>query len=716
MEMLALWAFLLLLLVVIGSLLGWTGFFRARDLAARLARLEQELDRLREGPVVTPSPAAEPLPDSQAQAHPADAPPGVESDPVPPVKPEPQADHQDHTSASQEQTAPLASPKPRRTPGFIDHLVKNWMIWMGGLCVGLAGIFMVKYSIDAGLLGPQARIALALTTGIVLHAVAEWLRRRRGSDPAFAALAGGASITLYGALLAALHLYQLFDPRLIFALLALVSLLTMALALVHGPVLAAIGIIGAYVVPILVSDNSGNIVGAMVYSLIISAAALLLLRQVFRPWLWWGMVAGALGWWLISLTSHQPDNLRGIYLALLAWAVVAIPAFDWSLLRADSGAIQPGAQLKVIMRRAWRLDQLSLALIILAWGYSIQLRGFGPLGLTEQLAQWAPLILVLGFAARQRDFLGWLPWLSLGVQWLAWLATAVTFDYARNRYQLQGIEPALESAFLQFAGSMALLYVGLAVLHLRARGFSHRWASLAFVSPLAWLALSYLLVSDLAQSLAWSVAALMVGLVYGFVAAWRLEKYRADGAAIWFILGGHFAYSLAAGIYFREAGLTLALAAQLLSLAWVMKRYDLPWLALVIKAVLALVVIRFTFNPWLASYPVDVHWSLWTGGGATLFCALAAWQSRASPGLNRWLEAATLHLLVLTLGAEVRYWLYAGDIFVERYSLAEAAINTSLWTAMALTYWYRADHSEQLAGLYRTCSRILLLLAAASYA
>lgn len=696
MEMLALWASALLLVVLIGAVLGWVGFFRARDLGERLARLEQELVRLREGE------------SAGSQTEQTQAVLSTESMAVPTADFPPQAD----TLPPQQSDMPPPPPSQPRKPGLFAHLVKNWMIWMGGLCVGLAGIFMVKYSIDAGLLGPQARIALALASGIALHGAAEWLRRRGGSDPSFAALAGGASITLYGALLAALHLYQLLDPRLIFALLALVSVLTMALALVHGPVLAAIGILGAYVVPILVSDNSGNVIGALVYSLIISAAALLLLRQVFRPWLWWGMVAGALGWWLVSLTSHQSDNFRGIYLALLAWGVVAIPAFDWLLNRGDSSHTQPGAHIKMLFGRPWRLDQLTLFLIIFAWGYSIQQQGFG----AQALAQWAPLVLVLGFAARQRHSLGWLPWLSLGVQWLAWLATALTFDYLGNRYQLVGIDPGLQLLFLQFTGFMALLYTGLALLHLRAKGFSHRWASLAFVSPLAWLALSYLLVSELTQSLAWSVAVLMVGLVYGFVAAWRLEKYRGDGAAIWFILGGHFAYSLAAGIYFREAGLTLALAAQLLSLAWVMRRYDLPWLAPVIKAVLALVVIRFTLNPWLASYPVDVHWSLWSGGGATLFCALAAWQSRASPGLNRWLEAATLHLLVLTLGAEVRYWLYDGNIFAERYSLTEAAINTSLWAAMALTYWYRADHSEQLGVLYRNCSRILLILATGSYA
>jgi uncharacterized membrane protein len=248
------------------------------------------------------------------------------------------------------------------------------------------------------------------------------------------------------------------------------------------------------------------------------------------------------------------------------------------------------------------------------------------------------------------------------------------------------------------------------------RGFSHGWISLALLAPLAWLALVYLLVNGLSQSLHWSIATLFAGAIYAALATGMLQRKSSQGIALWLTLGAHFAYSLAVTMYFREAGLSLALAAQLLSLSWLMKRHQLPWLGYLIKLVLAVVVIRLTFNPWVLSYPVDVHWSLWTCGGATLFSALAAMQCRSSPLLQRWLEAATLHLLVLTLGAEVRYWLYDGNIFIHRYSLTEAAINTSLWTALALAYYRRGLVSEHLQVLYRFASRILLTMALGSYA
>jgi uncharacterized membrane protein len=131
--------------------------------------------------------------------------------------------------------------------GLFTSVQDNWMIWLGGICLGLAGIFLVKYSIDAGLLGPTQRIILACITGILLHGLAEWLRRRTDeSHHAFGGLAGGASIILYAAMLAALNLYSLLSPSVVFGILAIVSLLTLLLAFRHGAPLAVLGILGAY--------------------------------------------------------------------------------------------------------------------------------------------------------------------------------------------------------------------------------------------------------------------------------------------------------------------------------------------------------------------------------------------------------------------------------------------------------------------------------------
>lgn len=126
-------------------------------------------------------------------------------------------------------------------------------------------------------------------------------------------------------------------------------------------------------------------------------------------------------------------------------------------------------------------------------------------------------------------------------------------------------------------------------------------------------------------------------------------------------------------------------------------------------------ITRLTFNPWLASYDIGGHWSLWTYGGSTLFTVIATRIIPKEEPIRRWLEAAALHLFVLFAGAELRYWLYDGDIFASEFSMTEATINMLLWGSLAITYDIRAGISESLAKLYRLFSAVLLGLSAICY-
>ena len=48
-------------------------------------------------------------------------------------------------------------PAPALAPGFEERLGTRWVVWIGGLALALGGFFMVRYSIEAGLVGPGAR-------------------------------------------------------------------------------------------------------------------------------------------------------------------------------------------------------------------------------------------------------------------------------------------------------------------------------------------------------------------------------------------------------------------------------------------------------------------------------------------------------------------------------------------------------------------------------
>ena len=70
--------------------------------------------------------------------------------------------------------APAAAPPSRE---FEEQLGTRWAVWIGGLALALGGVFLVRYSIEQGLLGPGARVA-----GRALRACAD--RGRRMDAPA----------------------------------------------------------------------------------------------------------------------------------------------------------------------------------------------------------------------------------------------------------------------------------------------------------------------------------------------------------------------------------------------------------------------------------------------------------------------------------------------------------------------------------------------------
>jgi uncharacterized membrane protein len=671
---------LFLLFLTIGAVLGWVAMSRASRLENTLLRLDQRVRSIEAG-MSKPQPRRSG--DEQAAATPDTGP--TARTPIP---------------------APATSARPARPAGsFLDPVIanmrRNWMAWLGGVCVALAGIFLVGYGIEMGYLGPRARIAAAIVAGVVLHVAAEYLRRKTGSaEPAFAAMAGGASITLYAALFAALELYNLMSPGLTFALLAVVSLGTMALATVHGPQLAAIGILGGYFVPMLVPGYGGTSLADLSYSLVVTTAALFLIRFVYRPWLWYGTLAGVLGWWILSLDNGDADGYRGYYLAAFAYLALAIPVSDW-LLKRTPEAGDPATE--VVGGHGRRpIDTMLVTIVLVALAQAASILNLGFTGFVQALLQWSPLTLIIFRALRTRDSLAIAPWILLVTQLVAWFALSP--------------DGAFASEFLAFALATAALFSVGCWLARRDRPFSHLHASLIGLAPVLWIALAYRVGTDLAMSWEWAVATLALGLGYLALAGRRLERRADDASTIWLILAGHIAYSLAAAMFFREATLTLALAAQLMSLAWLGRRFSLPALAWLLKGVIAIVIARLTFNPWIMTYDPSTHWSLWTYGGATLACFFAARLAGKDFAIRKWLEAAALHLLVLFLGAETRYWLYDGQIFVREFTLTEAAINTTIWGGLGLTYFNRARHSQHLATLYTICSRILLGLALASYA
>ena len=67
---------------------------------------------------------------------------------------------------------------PQAQTGFEERIGTRWVVWVGGLTLALGGFFMVRYSIEAGLLGPGVRTILGGLFAAALLAAGEWTRRK----------------------------------------------------------------------------------------------------------------------------------------------------------------------------------------------------------------------------------------------------------------------------------------------------------------------------------------------------------------------------------------------------------------------------------------------------------------------------------------------------------------------------------------------------------
>lgn len=203
--------------------------------------------------------------------------------------------------AAAEPPPPPPPPRERDFADFEKRFGTQWVVWVGGVALALGGIFLVRYSIEQGYFGPATRVTLGAVLAFALVGLGEWLRRQElragiaglatAHIPSILTAAGTtvAYATVYGAY----AVYGSMSAAVAFVLLGIVALLTLAAALVHGPMLAGLGLIGAYVTPVLVSTAQPNYWGLYVYLAVVTASAFALARA--RMWRWLAITAAVFG-------------------------------------------------------------------------------------------------------------------------------------------------------------------------------------------------------------------------------------------------------------------------------------------------------------------------------------------------------------------------------------------------------------------------------------
>ncbi|MEA3012278.1 MAG: hypothetical protein QOD42_823 [Sphingomonadales bacterium] len=486
-----------------------------QSLRARLGRLESRLDALgQDAPAPAPSPAA--------------APPAPPPAPAPAVafewKPEPGPAFEEEAHAPAETLG-----------GLFERLVAGrLLIWLGGIALVLAAVFLIRYSIDIGLMTPAARMVAAGLFGLVLIGAGEYARQGRlADDPRIAqALAGAGIAVLYATFYGSYRLHALIDSQAASAAMLVVTGAALALSLRHGAATAVMGLVGGFLTPLLVGDPEAGALPLLAYLALLDIALFLLAWR--RGWTWLAAAATVLSFLWTGFLIAQPGERD----ALLSGGFVVLIALAASLAR-------PGAGRQLVLIQPLAIGIVQLALLVArtdlgapAWGL------FAALSAAS-----------LALAAMRREFLA-APPLALAFALVLLGAKAATGRDEPVPAAAAGI------AFLFGAGGLALAW----------RKRETLWTGLACAGLAGPLLIARALRPDLLDRPAWGALAALLALGPVFL-VWAQRARAGDqppadlalltaGAAA-SVLAGAGIWDLAAPDWVAAGWLAVALGAAL---------------------------------------------------------------------------------------------------------------------------------------------------------
>lgn len=579
-----------------------------------------------------PVPAAAPPTPPEPSAPPAPSEPGETA--VPPVA----------------RTRPAAASPPRavvlraeKAGALARWLQANWIYLVAAVSLALAGVFLVQYGIEKGYLTPVARVLGALGFGALLVAAGEFIRRRwgDGADAATAYLpsvfSGAGIVSMFAAILAALHFYALISPALALAGLVAVAALAIVLGWFTGPLLAAVGIAGAAVAPFLVGGESDA--PEMFYAYFALIALVGLAIDAVRRWAWVSaltlvVVYGAA--FMLYAGIGRPEGMMALMAGLVLMAMLVpplrlFPDHDGAAVIEAFASGRPRGWPGFPTRLVAGSLPFSVTAIVLL---SLEDAGTFWLALLALALLFAALALWARRAGALED-LALLPVLGvLALPVLQMLDQAAVYSGFRAFREAEPGTPMPWEAWY-YTGAATALSLMAAWRSLAGARWPVAWAAgAALIAPLAMVALeAFWQPAEVIGAYPWALTAaalaiVMAALAGGFARADAADKRRVA----LFTLATLGMISFALILVLSETALTLALALTVLVAAALDRRYDMRPLAWFVQAGVIVVGWRLVIDPGLgwaehAAYP-DL--ALGYGGAiAILWATLVLLRSRA---------------------------------------------------------------------------------------
>ncbi|WP_396637253.1 DUF2339 domain-containing protein [Maribacter sp. R77961] len=228
----------------------------------------------------------------------------IEKEPIAPIE-----------APSKKFSAPIKKPKGKSN---LEKFIGENLINKIGILITVIGVFIgAKYSIENNLISPLTRIILGYLVGLGLVAIGIKLKAKYQNYSAV--LVSGALAILYFITFAAYSFYDLFPQSIAFTLMVFLTVFGVVAALNYNKqIIAHIGLVGAYAVPFLLSNNSGNAMVLFSYMAIINLGILFI--SIKKYWKALYYVAFAFtwlifsGWIAFSYTSENHYQLALLFL------------------------------------------------------------------------------------------------------------------------------------------------------------------------------------------------------------------------------------------------------------------------------------------------------------------------------------------------------------------------------------------------------------------
>ncbi|WP_435259793.1 DUF2339 domain-containing protein [Thioclava sp. FR2] len=710
-------------------------FLKLGGMRRRIEALEARIARGAEAPLPAPR-RAEAAPVA-AQISEAEAGPLVQGKPVAPeVEAEPvEAEEEAPAGAGSVAspwdlpTAPPTAPPipvpPTQAGIFGRWMLRNWVYVVSAASLALAGVFLVQYGIEKGYLPPGLRVLSGIAFGLALIAAGEALRRKQAKGEAEAAVylpavfSGAGVVSVFAAIVAARQMYGLIGPELALVGQVIASGMAIILGWRNGPLLVAVGLIGAAASPFIVSGQGPP--GLWLYGYFALVATVGLAVDAWRRWAWVSVLALALGYacgWLLlpvggewggwvalmvvlpMLAAAWPERAfwprqEGPCLALCLWDrrnQTKLPKLSFPVKLVAASLV---ASSLLLLRQSLQVEAVEallglgalalLALIFLIW--AARSEGLVDLPILPAAAFVAAVTLMgLEHGALYREFL-----LALQVPADATEQTFTGMPMAASVIFAFGVAVSLGFAWRAVGPGLFGIGLGLgAVLAapMTVAALELLWEPGRVIGTYPW-ALHVM-----------GLAAGMVGLALRFAARDGEDKRRVAHAT----LAALSLIALALFLILSAVALTLALAVLLVVAAALDRRFRLPEMGLFIQAAVAVLSWRLLIDPGLewavGEGPISQVILAFSGPIAAAVAALVLLRVLERPMTKAVLESAASALAAVF-----------GDVMIFRlildklpegmptdshYGLALLALP---WLVLMLAQLYRAGTVPKLRGL-----------------